>query len=104
MLLYFLLQASLASIGCDMCQYAVGKLQQQIVGQTLFWDGFDEFVALFCGEFTDYNHLVCIDTIKEMTPSVIGALSERFINPEKVCKDIDACSYPQYIYQNFTDW
>jgi sphingomyelin phosphodiesterase len=91
------------SIECEACR----KLVQDVQDYSLMPEHWAEGINIgidICESYFHYTKEVCVGAVDEDSAPAINGFIRRFIDPDHVCKEIDLCSTPNYVPENFTEW
>ena len=93
--------ASGFSIECNTC-YALINTLANFVQSRIFIDTGEDVVIGLCSAFEDYE--VCKGLIETYGEDFVNAFSEKYFDPSFTCVSVGACSSPEYIQSNYTQY
>jgi len=99
--LIFVSQVPALDIECDAC-YAFFDTFGDIIDSKIFIDGGEGVVIGLCSIFESFE--VCRGLIELYGQSYVDAISQKYLDPSYSCVMLGACSSPEYIQSNYTQY
>ena len=81
-------------IECDACHLVMNRIHDWYFDQTLLLDALKDIIDVYCWNNLYTSHEVCIGTINEMAPSVMGSLGNKWLDADLVCSKVGMCDSP----------
>lgn len=91
--------ASHQSKECIACHVVFTALKDAIDNRLTINSG-EDLIIRVCSVFESLQF--CEGLIKTYGEAYVGAIAQRYLNPERACSKLGACPVPQYLLENLT--
>lgn len=89
-------------VECEACRLTLTSLNKY-VRESKHWEFAIKFFKQLCLKSEGQNYaLICEQVTDEFQDIVIDAVVDRILNPEFLCVELEYCSSPHYVPENFT--
>lgn len=90
-------------VECEACRLTIKSLQEYYM-KSSHWKTITEIAVDICVDEGTYTRGVCQGAVQENAMIAVDSVLKRLLDPEFLCKDMEFCSEPYYVKENFTEW
>jgi sphingomyelin phosphodiesterase len=87
-------------VECEACHLVIAGLQDYAKDPNLY-TGVVEAVLNLCVDVSGEQEVVCKGLIDEFEDIAIDIFTQKFIDPERLCLELEYCSTPTYVEEDF---
>ena len=90
-------------VECEACRLVIATLQDYLKQKQHWTEAVDIGVEV-CLSLGKYTKGVCEGAVNENAMIAVDSVINRIIDPDFLCKELEFCTGPEYVYENFTQW